>query len=295
MKKLAPHSVVSVYTRTVARTLRRRIWESAKNLTTPKTRPHSRFTASLHEVISEMEIDQRLPPTYDGEERTLAHAYHAMAPVASERHGALLDAAAQLRRVLTTSVCEPMLRAFALLLGLDERALLSRCAGMRSDNTSLLRLLEYPRRTADSDDVGEWGITEHSDSSCSPCFTKTRLGSRSKIRTVCGTRQTAQGVEVGSSSRAICLGGYHRRISLTPHCVRGLILGAEEAHAPLCSSKRWMSWRRRSLQPRARRTLGHWRYRQVARPRGNAAGGAQQRSDGASSHVVFQGSAWAAA
>ena len=78
---------------------------------------------NFHEVISEMEIDQRLPPTYDGEERTLAHAYHAMAPVASERHGALLDAAAQLRRVLTTSVCEPMLRAFALLLGLDERAL----------------------------------------------------------------------------------------------------------------------------------------------------------------------------
>ena len=134
---------------------------------------------NVHEVLTPSELDARLPHAYDGEERMLAHAYHS----ADTAGGSivvprLLSAAAVLRAILIASVCAPLLSAFDALLGLDDGSLARRCRGEHSDNTSLLRCLEYPRAErgdgggghsgdgegseATSED-GVWGVSAHTD------------------------------------------------------------------------------------------------------------------------------------
>jgi hypothetical protein len=120
---------------------------------------------NMHEQLSVAECDERLPPSYSGEERRLAYEYHAWpddGPSASLRH-----AADMLRRQLLESVGVPLLRAFAALLGVDEGTLLARCEGRRSDNTSMLRMLEYPQThpvPGDRDAHRQvWGVSEHTD------------------------------------------------------------------------------------------------------------------------------------
>ena len=101
---------------------------------------------NIHEVVTASELDARLPQAYNGDERALAHAYHAADSAGgSSRVPPLLAAAAALRASLTASVCAPLLSAFDALLGLEDGSLSRRCGGHASDNTSLLRCLEYPR------------------------------------------------------------------------------------------------------------------------------------------------------
>ena len=98
---------------------------------------------NIHSIKTAAELDSTLPDNYDADERKLAHAYHSAAPCAATVP--LLDSATALREALTSTVCIPVCGALALLLGLDERELANRCQGTRSDNTSLLRCLEYPK------------------------------------------------------------------------------------------------------------------------------------------------------
>lgn len=124
---------------------------------------------NMHEVLSAEECDARLDAGVSEEERALAHAYHSWPATHAQRTQPLRVASAALRRALCSFVCEPLLRAFALLLGLDERWLISRCTMSSSDNTSLLRCLEYPRldhdehTRADDDQGAVWGVSVHTD------------------------------------------------------------------------------------------------------------------------------------
>ncbi|EOD05284.1 hypothetical protein EMIHUDRAFT_198912 [Emiliania huxleyi CCMP1516] len=107
---------------------------------------------NLHDSLSADEVDARLPDQTPSD-RALALSYHAWPTEPSL--APLLAAAAELRSRLRDSLCEPLLHAFAAraaaeeqamwaLLGGEEEMLARRCRGGRSDNTSLLRLLEYP-------------------------------------------------------------------------------------------------------------------------------------------------------
>jgi isopenicillin N synthase-like dioxygenase len=123
---------------------------------------------NIHSIKTAAELDSALPDNYDADERKLAHAYHSAAPCAAT--APLLDAATALREALTSTVCIPVCGALALLLGLDERELANRCQGTRSDNTSLLRCLEYPKTveaarcdTMDHEMGTVWGVSEHTD------------------------------------------------------------------------------------------------------------------------------------
>ena len=124
---------------------------------------------NMHEVLTAAECDARLGEhvSYDADERALAHAYHAWEP--SESTQLLRTAAAALRRALATRVCNPLLGAFASLLGLEHSWLVSRCTMGRSDNTSLLRCLEYPQPSLTQPSLtgdGEWGVSAHTDFEC---------------------------------------------------------------------------------------------------------------------------------
>ena len=120
---------------------------------------------NMHEVLSADECDERLGSnaSYDAEERALAHAYHSWPPC--EATDALRMASTNLRHALTSCVCAPLLSVFALLLGLEEDWVANRCSMRRSDNTSLLRCLEYPRVDA-ADADGAWGVSVHTDFEC---------------------------------------------------------------------------------------------------------------------------------
>jgi isopenicillin N synthase-like dioxygenase len=127
---------------------------------------------NMQEELTQSELDKRLrgSPHYESAaEKALARAYHSWLPHA--KTAALRAAASELRRALSAVACEPLLRAFASLLGLPEGWLVSRCEGVLSDNTSLLRCLEYPQlaaaTAASSADVGpEWGVSAHTDFEC---------------------------------------------------------------------------------------------------------------------------------
>ena len=125
---------------------------------------------NMHEELTAAECDERLRACegYEGEERALAHAYHTWSGAAAAEP--LRAASAALRRELVEVVCEPLLRALASLLGLDEKWLSSRCEMRHSDNTSLLRCLEYPPpptaadvRHSAGDDDAVWGVSTHTD------------------------------------------------------------------------------------------------------------------------------------
>ena len=124
---------------------------------------------NIQEVLSAEACDLRLhgQPGYDDEERMLAHAYHAW-PL-GEATQSMREAGARLRHSLAAHACGPLLRAFALLLGLEEGWLAERCAMRRSDNTSLLRCLEYPPLPSSSAsahahaDGAIWGVSAHTD------------------------------------------------------------------------------------------------------------------------------------
>ena len=114
---------------------------------------------------------------YDDDERELARAYHDW-PCGDGAIEPLRAAAADLRRELSAGMAVPLLRAFALLLGLSENALLSRTEARRSDNTSMLRALEYPpdgREEAGGGDLA-WGVSEHTDFECFSLLHEQRAG-----------------------------------------------------------------------------------------------------------------------
>ena len=120
----------------------------------------------MHEEVDGATCDARLGgnPDYDAEERALAHGFHSWLP--SDQTTKLRSAASDLRKALHTVACEPLLKAFALLLGLDESYLASRCSMTTSDNTSLLRCLEYPQEDAAAgghEDEAVWGVSCHTD------------------------------------------------------------------------------------------------------------------------------------
>jgi isopenicillin N synthase-like dioxygenase len=123
---------------------------------------------NMHEERTPEECDARavayVAGSYDAEERALAHAFHAWPsdPDVAE----LRSAAAAFRHALTDEVAAPLRRAFGALLGLDADYLCSRCQGLRSDNTSLLRVLEYPPAHLDGevhDETETMGVSEHTD------------------------------------------------------------------------------------------------------------------------------------
>ena len=128
----------------------------------------SQFVRSfnMHEEVDGATCDARLGgnPDYDAEERALAHGFHSWLP--SDQTTKLRLAASDLRKTLHTVACEPLLKAFALLLGHDESYLASRCSMTTSDNTSLLRCLEYPQEDAAAgghEDEAVWGVSCHTD------------------------------------------------------------------------------------------------------------------------------------
>jgi hypothetical protein len=136
----------------------------------PKAASQRVRSFNIHEALPKAEVDARLPAAYDEEERALAHAYHsAMDDPATTP---LLGAAAELRESLSAECCGPLLQGLAVILGLDATELASRCGGQRSDNTSLLRALEYPASPSSTppDAAGavasaseHWGVSAHTD------------------------------------------------------------------------------------------------------------------------------------
>jgi hypothetical protein len=142
--------------------------EPLYDATASSQRVHS---LNMHEPLTPAECDARLPPSCDDDERRLAYCYHAWA--SDESVEALLAAHNALRRDLVHLAALPLLQAFALLLGLEEDSLVVRCSGRRSDNTSLLRVLEYPvlerggkRATVGGVPTAMWGVSEHTDFEC---------------------------------------------------------------------------------------------------------------------------------
>ncbi|KAL1515393.1 hypothetical protein AB1Y20_002021 [Prymnesium parvum] len=126
---------------------------------TSEQRVHS---LSIHSALSEAECDALLPRGMDGEARALAHSYHrwpddeGLAPLRRETM--------RLRRLLLEQVCEPLLASLSALLGLGEGGLKRRCCMRGSDNTSLLRLMEYPPAAEGEMVEGPVvGVSEHTD------------------------------------------------------------------------------------------------------------------------------------
>jgi hypothetical protein len=84
-----------------------------------------------------------------------------------------LDSALQptCEAVIRTRVAQPIpIRATKMsslaTVGLEDEGLAARCSMLRSDNTSLLRLLQYPAlQTSEGEgaDAGWWGVSEHTD------------------------------------------------------------------------------------------------------------------------------------
>ena len=151
---------------------------------------------NMHEDLTASECDKRAlsydTGSYDETERALAHSYHAW-PSDEDTH-ALREAARTFRAALIKEVARPLRRALGALLGLRPEYFCARCDGRRSDNTSLVRVLEYPPchslpSTAEAPrrDVGrdgginahggedggaesgsgrltaDWGVSEHTD------------------------------------------------------------------------------------------------------------------------------------
>ena len=121
---------------------------------------------NAHAPLSEAECDALLPVALDAEARSLAHSYHRWPndPALVPLRVAITD----LRHRIESDVCVLVHTALAALLGLDESALSGRCRMRRSDNTSLLRLLQYPALHpavdhAESAEDSRWGVSEHTD------------------------------------------------------------------------------------------------------------------------------------
>lgn len=123
---------------------------------------------NAHEPLNANECEAMLPRATDPTDVAVAVAYHRWADAPELEP--LRAAASRLRRAVRTSVCEPLLTALGALLGLEEGALSARCAMRGSDNTSLLRLLEYPLQPPSADgaqsacsSTSAWGVSEHTD------------------------------------------------------------------------------------------------------------------------------------
>ena len=131
---------------------------------------------NTHAPLSEEQCDALLPADLPADERELAHQYHRW-PVEPASSAVLRDASVVLVQRLRERVCEPLFALLEQLLGLGPGALTRRCAMCRSDNTSLLRLLEYPPATpqegggsgggggggGEGAGAGSWGVSEHTD------------------------------------------------------------------------------------------------------------------------------------
>jgi len=140
--------------------------------------------------LTDDEVALLLPSSVGETDRMLACEYHAW-PRGELALPELEAASCELRSALVAGLCQPLMKALASLLGLPEDDLVDRCSMRRSDNTSLLRLLEYPTAaslswacsaTSMGDDGGggggggraagggsslgeevEWGVSEHTD------------------------------------------------------------------------------------------------------------------------------------
>lgn len=132
---------------------------------------------NAHAPLSAEQCDALLPADMPADEREIAHQYHRW-PTEPPASRAVRTASVALVQRLRERVCEPLFKLLEQLLGLGLGALARRCAMRRSDNTSLLRLLEYPPAASqedggghgsggecgsDGDGDGSWGVSEHTD------------------------------------------------------------------------------------------------------------------------------------
>ena len=186
----------------------------------------------MHEELTHARVDQRAASyegaAFDTAERALAHSYHTWP--SDEATAELREAAAALREALLAEVAAPLRRAVGALLGLDEAYLCSRCEGRRSDNTSMLRVLEYPKGDGDGGGGGSaatmgatMGVSEHTDFELFSLLHQRERGLQ--LRDPSGAwHEPAHGAAEGESSWVLIVGDMLERLSgrylaATPHRV----------------------------------------------------------------------------